>query len=127
MIDCLKEMLTLEAQQPTYIIVDAIDECPTTFGDSFPRDEVLDFVKELVGFRLPNLHICVTSRLERDIQEALKSLAPHDVSLHDEEGQKQDILTYIESFVRSDKKMKRWRDAEKDLVINKLSEGADCM
>jgi hypothetical protein len=127
MIDCLKEMLTLGAQQPTYIIMDAIDECPTTFGVSSPRDEVLDFVKELVGFRLPNLHICVTSRLEHDIHKTLKCLAPNDVSLHDQEGQKQDIAIYVESFIRSDKGMEKWRDDDKDLVINKLTEKADCM
>jgi hypothetical protein len=127
MIECLKEMLTLEAQRPTYIIMDAIDECPTTFSIPSPRDEVLEFVNELVGFRLPNLHICVTSRLEHDIQAAFKSLTLHDVSLHDEEGQKQDIFTYVESFVRSDQRMQRWREDDRDLVINTLSEGADGM
>jgi len=127
MIECLKEMLTLEAQRPTYIIMDAIDECPMTFSIPSPRDEVLEFVKELVGFRLPNLHICVTSRLEHDIQAAFKSLTLHDVSLHDEEGQKQDIFTYVESFVRSDQRMRRWREDDRDLVINTLSEGADGM
>ena len=30
MIECLKEMLALEAQGPTYIIMDAVDECPVT-------------------------------------------------------------------------------------------------
>jgi hypothetical protein len=30
MVECLKEMLTLEAQGPTYIIMDALDECPIT-------------------------------------------------------------------------------------------------
>jgi len=128
MIECLKEMLTLEAQRPTYIVMDALDECPTTFSTiPSPRDEVLEFVEELVGFRLPNLHICVTSRLEHDIQAALKCLTPHDVSLHDEDGQKQDILTYVESFVHSDQRMRRWREADKDLVIKALSAGADGM
>jgi hypothetical protein len=127
MIECLKEMLTLEAQRPTYIIMDALDECPTAFSIPSPRDEVLEFIKELVGFRLPNLHICATSRLEHDIQAALKCLTPHHVSLHDEDGQKQDIITYVESFVHTDKRMGRWRKTDKDLVINALSEGADGM
>jgi len=127
MIECLKEMLSLDAQRPTYILMDAIDECPTTSSVPTPRDEVLEFVEELVGFRLPNLHICVTSRLEHDILAVLRCLNPHDVSLHDEDGQKQDIFTYIESFVHSDQRMRRWREADKDLVIKTLSERVDGM
>jgi hypothetical protein len=126
MIECLKEMLTPEAQRPTYIIMDAIDECPT-FSIPSPRNEVLEFVKELVGFRLPNLLICVTSRLEHDIKTALDCLTPHYVSLHDEDGQKQDISTYVKSFVHSDQKMRRWREADKILVINTLPERAGGM
>jgi hypothetical protein len=126
MIECLKEMLTPEGQQPTYIIMDAIDECPT-FSIPSPRNEVLEFVKELVGFRLPNLHICITSRLEHDIQAALNFLTPHYVSLHDQEGQKQDISTYVKSFVHSDQEMLRWRDVDKNLVIKTLPERADGM
>ena len=124
MIECLKEML---GQRPTYIIMDAIDECPTTLSIPSPRDEVLEFVKEFVGFRLPNFHICVTSRLEHDIQAAFKCLTRHDVSLHDEDGQKQDIFTYVESFVHSDQRMRRWREDDKGLVIDTLSKRADGM
>src|SRR6266849_1046782 len=68
MVECLKKMLRLERQAPTYIIMDALDECPTTSTVPSPREEVLEFVGELVDLRLPNLHICVTSRPEHDIQ-----------------------------------------------------------
>jgi hypothetical protein len=74
MVECLKEMLTLEAQGPTYIIMDALDECPITSTIPSPREEVLELVDELVGLHLPNLHICVTSRPEHDIQAVLKHL-----------------------------------------------------
>ena len=30
MVECIKEMLALEAPGPTYIIMDALDECPIT-------------------------------------------------------------------------------------------------
>jgi hypothetical protein len=62
MVKCLKEMLTFETQGPTYIIMDALDECPVTSTTPSPREEVLEFVDELVGLHLPNVHICVTSR-----------------------------------------------------------------
>ena len=127
MIECLKEMLTLESQGPTYIIMDALDECPITTTIPSPREEVLEFLDEIVGLRLPNVHICVTSRPEHDIQAVLKHLTPRAVSLHDESGQQQDIANYVAFFVRSDRNVRRWRDDDKDLVIKILSEKADGM
>jgi hypothetical protein len=127
MVECLKEMLTLEAQGPTYIIMDALDECPITSTIPSPREEVLEFVDELVGLRLPNVHVCVTSRPEHDIQAVLKHLTVRAVSLHDETGQQQDIVNYIASFVRTDRNVRRWREDDKDLIIKILSEKADGM
>ena len=127
MVECLKQMLTLETRTPTYIIMDALDECPIVSTIPSPREEVLDFVDELVGLRLPNVHICVTSRPEHDIQVVFKDLALRAVSLHNESGQREDIVNYVTSFVHSDRKVRRWRDEDKDLVIKALSEKADGM
>jgi hypothetical protein len=127
MIDCLKEMLTLEAQGPTFIIMDALDECPISSTIPSPREEVLDLVDELVGLHLPNVHICAASRPEHDIQAVFKDLTPRAVSLHDESGQQEDIAEYVASFVRTDRKVRRWRDEDKELVIKILSEKADGM
>ncbi|KAI0285162.1 hypothetical protein BC826DRAFT_1189750 [Russula brevipes] len=103
MAKCLKEMLALKAQGHTYIILDALDECPNTSGIPSPREEVLDFVNELVDLHLPNLHLCVTSRPEFDIHAVLQPLSPRAVSLHDESGQTEDILEYVTSVVHSDR------------------------
>ena len=127
MMECLKGMLTLEAQGPTYIIMDALDECPTTSTIPSPREEVLDFVDEIVGLHLPNVHVCVTSRPEHDIQAVLKHLTTRAVSLHDESGQQQDIVDYVAAFVRTDRNVRRWKEEDKDLVIKILSEKADGM
>ena len=127
MVECLKEMLTLEAQGPTYIIMDALDECPITSTIPSPREEVLDLVDELVRLHLPNVHICVTSRPEHDIQAILKDLTLRVVSLHDESGQREDIADHVASFVRTDRKVRRWREEDKDLVIKTLLEKVDGM
>jgi len=127
MIECLKEMLTADAQHSTYIIMDAIDECPLTSSLPSPREEVLDLVDELVGLHLQNVHICVTSRPELDIHAVLDPLTTCPISLHDETGQKQDIADYVSSFVCSDRRMRRWRDEDKDLVIRTLPERAGGM
>jgi hypothetical protein len=127
MVECLKDMLTVEAPGPTYIIMDALDECPTTSTIPSPREEVLEFVDEIVGLHLPNVHICATSRPEHDIQAVLKDLTPCAVSLHDETGQQQDISNYVASFIRSDRNVRRWREEDKDRVIKILLEKADGM
>ena len=59
--------------------------------------------------------------------QVLEPLALNPVSLHDESGQKQDIADYVMSFVHSDRRMKRWRDEDKGLVISTLPEKADGM
>jgi len=120
-------MLALEGQGPTYIILDALDECPVTSSIPSPREEVLELVEDLVGLHLPNLHICVTSRPEPDIQIVLERLTGRPVSLHDESGQKEDIANYVSSSVHSDRRMGRWREEDKELVIKTLSEKADGM
>jgi hypothetical protein len=128
MVGCLKEMLALEAPgQPTYVIIDALDECPITSTIPSPREDVLGLVDELVSLHLPNLHICVTSRPEHDIRIVLERLTKNPVSLHDEIGQQEDIANYVASFVRSNQRIQRWREEDKNLVIKTLSEKADGM
>jgi hypothetical protein len=127
LIQNLKEALTFSNHSPIYIIMDAIDECPNTFGLPSPRELVLDLVKELVGLSLPNLHLCVTSRPEIDIRTALESLTSRQVSLHDQTGQKKDIVEYVRSVVRSDARMGKWRDEDQNMVIETLSDRADGM
>src|ERR1700679_1716309 len=120
-------MLTGEVEEPTYIIMDALGECPITSTIPSPREEVLELVDELVGLHISNLHICVTSRPESDIQAFLGPLTSHPVSLHDESGQQEDIANYVSSFVHSDRRMRRWREEDKDLVIRTLSKKVDGM
>ncbi len=126
MVNCLKDMLTKE-RGPTYIIMDALDECPITSAIPSPREEVLELVEEIVGLQLPNVRICVTSRPEHDIRAVLKPLSQCLVSLHDECGQQEDISNYVAFFVRSDRKVRRWREEDKALVIKTLPEKADGM
>jgi hypothetical protein len=124
---CLKEMLTLPDQRPTYIIMDALDECPDRHGFPTPRERVLELVEELVDLHIPNLHICVTSRPEVNIRNVLEPLTSQRVSLHDQSDQKRDTEDYVRSVVYSDPHMRRWKKEDKELVIETLSERANGM
>ena len=128
MVECLEEMFYF-TQQPIYIILDALDECPilSFIPSPSPRDELLKFVVRLVNLHLPNLRICVTSRLEHGIQAVLEPLTPHSMTLHDERGQQQDITNYVTSFVHTNSWMRRWREDDRNFVVKRLSETADGM
>ena len=129
LIECLKEMLKLPDQRPIYLIMDALDESSNTSGIPSPRERVLHLLKKLVDLCLPNLHICVTSRPEIDIQDVLAPLTSLCVSLHDQSGQKNDIADYVKSIVYSDSELiiRRWKKEDRDLVVEVLSGRADGM
>ena len=126
---CLKDMLALPDQRPIYLIIDALDELPNTSGIPSARGRVLHLLNELVDLRLPNIHICVTSRPEVDIQDVVSPLTSLRVSLHDQTGQKNDIADYVMSIVYSNSEpmIRRWKKEDKDLVVEVLSERADGM
>ena len=124
---CMTDMLSLPGQAPIYIIVDALDECPNSSGTPSAREEVLELINELVDLKLPNVHLCVASRPEMDIRMVLEPLTSLNISLHDEIGQKEDIIKYIKSVVCSDRCMRRWTEENKQLAINILSDRADGM
>jgi hypothetical protein len=124
---CMKDMLGLPTEGTIYIIIDALDECPDISGVQSSREKVLDLIDELVNLDLPNVRICVASRPEIDIRNALEPLKPLEISLHDQDGQKNDIVDYIKSVIHSDRKMKNWREEDKQLVIDTLSDKADGM
>ena len=124
---CMTDMLSLSGQAPTYIIVDGVDECPNLSGTPSAREEVLRLIKELVDMKLPNVHLCVASRPEMDIRMVLEPLTSFKISLHDESGQKDDIIKDIKSVVQSDWSMRRWKEEDKRIVIDTLSDRADGM
>jgi hypothetical protein len=122
---CLTELLGIPV--PVYLIVDGLDECPSTSALSSPREEVLSLLEDLVEARLTSLRICVTSRPEADIKPILEPLTFRSISLHDENGQKEDIENYVRTVVNTNRKMRRWTAEHKQLVIDVLVERADGM
>jgi hypothetical protein len=129
LVNCLENMLKFPGQLPIFIILDALDECPNTTETPSAREKVLNFLHDLVVSEYVNLFICVTSRPEQDIQSVFNPLTSpsNRVSLHDEVGQREDINRYLRSFVQTDRAMRRWKEGDKELVIDTLSERAKGM
>ncbi len=127
LLDCLEKMLNIEGFPTIYIIIDGLDECPDVSGLVPPRERVLELLEKLVEFHLSNVRICVTSRPEADIQASLAPLASHTVSLHEEYGQKKDICDYVRYIVYSDRRLRRWKVEDKEMVVDSLSRRGDGM
>jgi hypothetical protein len=122
--ECLEDMLNVPRQGELYIVVDALDECPNFPGNPTPRERVLTILRELVALPLPHVHFCFTSRPEVDIRNVMEDLADHNVSLHEQDGQNQDISDYIEFVFSSDSRIKRWKEENKKLAKDTLLKGA---
>jgi hypothetical protein len=127
LVKCLKDILRLSGQAPVFLVLDALDECPIASSMPSPREQVLILLEELFDLQIPNLRICVTSRPEIDIKAVLDPLTFRTISLHDEIGQMEDINHYIRSVVNTDRMMRRWKPADKQLVIDMLVNKADGM
>jgi hypothetical protein len=127
LIECLSSMLKLPGQGEHYLVVDALDKCPNSSRYPTQREEVLALMQALINLHLPHVHICITSRPEIDIRDVLEPLTTHNIPLHEQAGQKQDIVDYINDFVRSDPRVRRWQEEDKQLVIETLTEKASGM
>ena len=123
---CMKDMLSQPGQGPIYIIVDALDECSNSSGMPSARAKVLELIKELVGLGLPEVHLCMASRPEIDIQNVLESSNTLQISLHNEIGQEADIVAFVKSVVSSNSVLD-WTEEDENLVINTLSRKANGM
>ena len=62
LMDALKDLV--QSSPDAYIILDALDECKE-------RAKLMLTIKEMTEWNIPSLHILVTSREERDIEESL--------------------------------------------------------
>jgi ankyrin repeat protein len=124
LLECLEGMLALPGQGTIYIVIDALDECPCSFGQDTGRDRVLNIMKRLIESNLPHLRFCATSRPEGDIKSVFEAMtrSPSTVSL--EERQMEEIAQYVKSVVKTDAKMGQWPEEVQAEVIDTLAENS---
>ena len=71
--------------------------------------------------------MCVSSRPEPDIKTVLEPLTFRSISLHEESGQTEDINDYIKFVVGTDLSMRKWKEEDRQLVIDVLTIHANGM
>lgn len=118
---CLLDMLAILPS--TYIVLDALDECPALRVRS-ERQEILGLIRRLL---VPKVHICVTSRPEPDIKEALLSYMAMELDLHSAADQARDIARHITIVLDEDPVFRRWPAALKQYTLETLEAKANGM
>jgi hypothetical protein len=93
---------TMQDFTQVYIVFDALDECTQ-------RSELLDILETVARWQLPNLHLLVTSRKERDIEKALETYVDeeHTVCLESHLVD-EDIQRYVRQRLSNDRSLVKW-------------------
>lgn len=101
-----------------YILLDALDESPRCDQ----RDQVLNAIETMRKWRLPGLHLLVTSRDERDIRESLNVTNGEEVIMKNVEIDR-DISDFISAQLNTNHKLRKWR-MQHDRIQRVLTERA---
>ena len=93
----------IEGSEDVYLILDALDEC-------LDRADVLFTLNEFVDRKDLNLHILVTSRREKDIEDLLGPLCGEaGIICIQSASVNGDILDYIQARLQTDRDLKKWQ------------------
>jgi hypothetical protein len=105
--------------QQTYIVVDALDECTE-------REELLGLIEEIVNWKIDTLHILVTSRKEREIEQCLQDLVPNQMNIQSSLVAT-DIQIHVHEKLHQDPKLRKWPEKVLAEIETELTECADGM
>ncbi|CAG8899011.1 unnamed protein product [Penicillium egyptiacum] len=94
----------------TYILLDALDECPRYDK----REGVLGAVETIRQWDLPTLHLLVTSRNEIDIRHSLETPSSQDISMKNPDTDT-DIQNFISYQLSNDPKLRQWESRHEEI------------
>lgn len=109
----------IERFQDTYILIDALDESPRS---NYKRDAVLKAIDTIRNWKIPGVHLLVTSRNEQDIRTCLEPSHNHDILLRNPDVDR-DIENFVSHQLRDDIKLQRWKEHH-DEIQERLTQGA---
>lgn len=92
-----------------YVVLDALDEC-------VERDDLLQDIKDIVGWKTGKLHLLVTSRLgDSNIERELRRLADDEniIEFYRDRRVTEKLCSYIRETMRTDPEWKKWETVTK--------------
>lgn len=90
----------LAGRDHVYVVLDALDECQS-------RDDLMGLIQIIAERHLGSLHLMVTSRKERDIEDALEPLVTGEVCIESAVVDA-DIQIHIRERLLRDPKLRKW-------------------
>jgi hypothetical protein len=115
----------LAESKDTYIVIDALDECPKVED----REKVIEFMDFLCD-ESSSTHILITSRQEKDIEDAISKIPGENgidlrrVSIKNWHVNA-DIRKHLQTRMAVDSKLTRWSEELKKEVIEQLAGKAE--
>jgi hypothetical protein len=109
----------LQGFEKAYVIIDSLDECTE-------RALLLSWIKTIVESKLANIHLLVTSRQERGIEDRLQLLSPRRVCL-EKESDNRDIEEYLDRILQTDSDFKQWGEKTQGDIRTALMKGGQGM
>ena len=111
----LKELV--QSFVDAFIILDALDECKE-------RDRLMPSIEEMAAWNISSLHMLVTSRKESDIETSLSTILDDEQRICIQSALvEDDIRKYIQSRIRSDYGLRKWRKPEVQTEIETVLMG----
>jgi ankyrin repeat protein len=96
LVDALRA--TLDEIGELFLIIDALDECTSRAG-------LLRILQKLLDWKIPNLHLMLTSRKEKDIEDVLRDMP--QIAVQGKEHH-QDIRLFVEQRIESEPSLNKW-------------------
>ena len=109
----------IEEFNDTYLVIDAPDECVES-------DRILDFLETIVSWKSDSLHLLVTSQSKREIEEVLSPIVTFQLLIKSP-FVSEDIVSFIQSTLEGDRKLRKWSQEIKDEIRTMLFEGSQGM
>jgi hypothetical protein len=97
-----------------YIVIDALDECSID-----ERPQLFQMIARLQDLNDSNLHLLMTSRRNVDVQDAMSTIIPLEISI-DAEAIVNDIEIYIQREVQTDRRLRLYDERSKSHIIETL-------
>jgi hypothetical protein len=117
LLDALRELT--KGFQRAYIIIDALDECSQ-------YDDLFRVIMGMLHWNMPHLHLLVTSRREKYIEDTILRYHPLEVILS-EDLIGHDIVTYIHETMEEMRQYRKWDIVLQQEIMNKLINGSNGM
>lgn len=103
----------------TYVILDALDECSD-------HERLLELIVDLTGIQQQGLHLMLTSRQEKDIEEHLRPISNCSINIQSAIVD-EDVRVYVHDRLSTDIKLKKWPILIQDEIQSAMMEKANGM